>query len=741
MMIWIDQPRQADTYVAFRGGLAIPVAGVVELRILAASWYNLWLDGKLIHEGPPRFHIRHPQYEILNLPLDAGRHVLSAVVHDVGSSTRMLAETPPFLYCVARVNGVDVPIDWRCRQLEGYRPRVRRINPQLGWMEWCDTRKIPRDWQAPQFDDSDWNEPVPANPGIGEMMPADLGLIQQIPHALRPIAHGTLVERFAYELDDPSARFLLRDLHPADLPPQGIWRRYDVGHVRLGRAAFTMDVPAGAVVEFAYAESLTDGRVTPYITASLGTSANMDHYTARGGVQEFRPITPRGGRFIEVHVLCDPADVKFISERYIERTYHADPIGSIDTGDELLNRVWTAGLETYRSCAEDAIIDNPTRERGQWTGDVIVGMEVAAAAYGDLRLVRRALVQTAQCARDDGMVAGLSPGHMLYIPWYAVQWTMDCVRYVELSGDRSLLDELFEAARANMKALAVALANVPRPDPLSFIIDWGFVPTTESIQNVYGLMHLMAARAMQRWCAILDRCDEQQSFATQERLLRDAILTRIDATLSRGGWDELGYHATSLALSLDLVPADRAPATIESIKRHLMQCFPNNPAGPRFSEPGFSHRHLMTPYFAHFSFPPLIERGEMPFVLDQFRRCWGWAIDQGRTTLLEVFDPRWSHCHQWSACPTWQLTRYLLGLHPRFDLEPNCFALRLEPGNVRSATGGSPLSGANELISINWQRRDDIIRYTLRTPRPIVLLYNGNRINVTDTITLQLRQS
>ena len=50
----------------------------------------------------------------------------------------------------------------------------------------------------------------------------------------------------------------------------------------------------------------------------------------------------------------------------------------------------------------------------------------------------------------------------------------------------------------------------------------------------------------------------------------------------------------------------------------------------------------------------LFESGEADFVLDQYRACWGWALGEGRTTWVEVFDTRWTHCHQWAGAPTWQ---------------------------------------------------------------------------------------
>jgi alpha-L-rhamnosidase len=53
---------------------------------------------------------------------------------------------------------------------------------------------------------------------------------------------------------------------------------------------------------------------------------------------------------------------------------------------------------------------------------------------------------------------------------------------------------------------------------------------------------------------------------------------------------------------------------------------------------------------------------------------------------MEVFDTRWSHCHPWAGCPTWQMSRYLLGLHPRLDRGPGQFDFRLEPGSLARAS-------------------------------------------------------
>jgi hypothetical protein len=60
----------------------------------------------------------------------------------------------------------------------------------------------------------------------------------------------------------------------------------------------------------------------------------------------------------------------------------------------------------------------------------------------------------------------------------------------------------------------------------------------------------------------------------------------------------------------------------------------------------------------------------------RYRSAWGWAATQA-STWLEVFDPRWEKVHSWSGCPTWQLSKYTLGLTPRYDVGPRHFDLKL----------------------------------------------------------------
>lgn len=721
--LWADTASpEPDTYVAFRGHVELVRETDVEVRTLGSNWYGVWLDGQYVDEGPVRFETNHPQYQVLRQRLAAGSHMLAVQLHHIGESTRMLTDMPPFLYCELLAGDVALPVRWKCARLPGYRPRVRRINPQLGWIEWCDTRQNPAEWQKPGFDDRTWASPVPARVTLGALSPAPLGPIRRLGHTVRAMADGPLAETFGYEADDVPARFYLRDLVCDKLPPQGLWRRYDLGRVRLMRPRFVMELPAGAIVEFAYSESLVGGRVSPWITLSAGPSCNLDHYAARGGIQEFFPLTPKGGRFVEVHVLADPARVRFLREEFVERGYHDVPEGSFACDDPLLEQIWRTGVESYRACTEDALVDNPTRERGQWTGDVVsAGMDIASVAYADLRLCRRGLVQSAWCARGDGLVAGMSPGGSIYLSTYAAQWINACVHYYELTGDRDLLHELHPFAVRNIAAFEKHLTADGLADKAGWpFVDWGYVRNAGPTDMACNMHLLSALRAFLRWCDLTGQSAARPRAERMERQLARAVTGWIEAVLARGAeaWNVLGYHRAVLALRLGLIPRQQEADCIRAIKGHILRCFPNDPDAPRLSAPDADNPRLITPYFAHFAFPPLIERGEMDFVLDQYRKCWGWSLGDGRTTWLEVFDTRWSHCHQWAGCPTWQLSRYVLGLVPCFDLGRNHYVLRVVAGSLAKAAGDLPMPDGGR-IHVDWQRQADGIRYSLSCDKPV----------------------
>ncbi|AIE86269.1 family 78 glycoside hydrolase catalytic domain [Fimbriimonas ginsengisoli] len=721
--MWVGEPGAAtpDTHVEFRGTFSLDRNQEVELRLLTTVPALVWLDGDLVLEGPLRFPPAYPEYLHRPVTLTSGSHEVRIRAVYEGITTRIMEKMPPLVAC-------EIPgavLTWKGTPLNGFAREARRINPQLGWIEWWDTRESTEAWEAPHTTALPW--PLVSRAAVS---PPSL-----VSHALHAYSEGPLAERYGYANDDPAARFFLRDIECHELPRGGTWRRYDLDRVRLGRPRFLLDLPAGAIVEFAGCEELAHGRVQPWITLSAGASCNLDHYVAKGGRQVFMPVVPKGMRYLEAHILAPPEQIRFLREEFVEKTYYGVPDGAFESDDTLLNRIWSAGIETFRACTEDSLIDNPTRERGQWTGDVVtVGMDIASVAYTDLSPIRRALVMSAHCAREDGLIAGLCPGGPAFLSTYAAQWISACVHYLELTGDRQLLVELFPFAERNLAAFEAHLTPDGLGDDLGWaFIDWGYVRNEGPSDMGLNFHYLLSLRDMVRWCQAIERPTEAKRYSS--------LALRIEQIVS--SWvAELaappGLQRSVLALRAGLVGRDRTRAYLEFIKAHYRSCFPNDPHAPRLSDPSAAQARLITPYFSHYALSEMWERGEASFALEQYRHCWKWALEGGRTTLLEVFDTRWSHCHQWSGCPTWQLSRFVSGLRSRFDIGAGVFDFKPQVVDVKHAQIKTPLHIGEHAVTVLYERFGHGGKWRIETPIPIRLRMASGEVKVERSYELTL---
>ena len=794
---WISEKEdKKDTYIAFRGVFTLKNETDIEFLFLGAHWFQVSLDGNFLTEGPARFPAANPEFEILKRKLSAGKHVIAATVHNHGLKTRTLdgEKIPPFFNCnilsrdclnrgitggtlrdprmpgsPASLLHRDVNISWKCVKLEGYIPSGERISELFSWIEWVDTSKNPLNWKEIDFDDSLWKTPIEVYPKIGIPKPLELAEILHPVHKLSHIAEGFLSGPFEKkEIPDwpekESLSWYHRNLFENkdigdDGPPEnqmGIWRRYDLGRIRLGREIFTLDLPKGAVVEFGLSEYLTNGKVVPFgLIDPVDIRRNISHFIARGGEQTFSPITPKGGRFLEVHIKAEPSEIKFIEESFIERVYYRNPIGDFSCNDDLLNKIWLAGIRTLSTCSEDAITDNPSRERGQWLGDQLPSIAVATSGYSDLRPFKRSLRQATFEVFEDGMVPGVYPGFVDRLQSFSLLWVIACFNYYKLTGDKLFLEELFQAAEKNLKCFENNLLQDNVILELGWIfIDWGCSQDTKEAGLALRIFYYTALKNMCKWCDTLGKNPEKylKKLEIIERIIKNKIEPMQDRAKKVAGdgappeknpelnldgrcpqrpnsreieetnyWESLGYHFVALALSNNLISSENKTEAIKFIKKHILNCFPNNPDAPKLADPGVLGNQFITPYFSYFVFPGLIENGEMDFVLEQYRKCWGWILNQGLSTMAEVFDLNWSHAHVWSASPTAYLSRYVLGLEPCYEKGNRHFKFSLHTGNLKNAKGSIPLPYENKVINIEWKKTENGIEYQLKTPVPIWL--------------------
>lgn len=730
---WLPSPSRGENLVAaYRGRFRVEAECEAEVRIFGCHYFEASLDGEHFAEGPWRFPIDAPQYESRVVRLAPGEHLLAAAVWNIGINVEYIrgAEIPPCFGAEVRIDGKALPVQWTCRELDAYEHRGRRMSNNLAWMEWCDGARLPQGWMATDLDaGADWVEPAECHAFRDAFTRVDAAPIARVRIPLEPIASGAL---YAHDIDlsceEPHWAFYSRRMDDPD--PNGCWFRFDLGRVALGKLELDLEAPEGAMVVMACSDFLVHGRVSPWIVESHGPTANMNFHRARGGREAIRPLGPRGGRYWEAHIQAPKDQVRLRGAAFLERTSAPRTRGAFDCGDSKLGRLWAAGVDTLRACTEDAVVDCPTRERGQWTGDSLtVGMETAFAAGHDLRIFARAMRQAAHCAREDGMIPGLFPGVTSYLPTYALHWAAACWRYLEMTGVEAHLHDLHPAARRNLRAFTAHLGAdgllVPgQPEGWSFV-DWGYAPKPDTPLIPQNALLLDALRAMAKWSERVGASKDHAEALEHADAVRGGLRRWLEVELGKGGWDGIGYHEAVFLARSGIVAEDERDAALDRIARWIQGCFPNDSRAPRLGSPSTHGDRFLTPFFLHFVLPGFAEGGWMDFALSQFRSAWGWALERSSGTLLEVFDPNWSHCHQWSSCPTWMMSRYLLGLNPRYDLGRRTFDLGVADCLVPEARGVVPLPGEDAAARIAWTREDGMLDFRIECAVPIRLRLLG----------------
>jgi hypothetical protein len=134
-----------------------------------------------------------------------------------------------------------------------------------------------------------------------------------------------------------------------------------------------------------------------------------------------------------------------------------------------------------------------------------------------------------------------------------------------------------------------------------------------------------------------------------------------------------------------------------------------------------------SPFFMFFLLEALVQEQRFDDLIDTIRDYWGKQIDAGATTFWEMYHEgakrlTRSHCHGWSAAPTFFLTQHVLGVQPATSgygtvlVAPN-------PGKLAWARGRVPTPrGVVECAWTNDAERFEVsVTAPTETPLRVVL--------------------
>lgn len=388
-------PQDArNSYAVFRGTLA---GNVAKIRVYANLFYELRIDESLVAYGPCRSRKPLLYFDEYALEPTASPKLVTLKVH--------ARKGAPEAY----VSGVT---DWTVRTLTAYDAASPLCVGDVGYCEYCD------------LDSPEWNWFRRGFPADGFEAPRE----------------GTRIPESEF-LPRPIPAFHETEVRPLTLSRwNGGWLA-DFGRMVYGRPVISGEFDGTGTVELGYVESLdsgwahSEGRLEMYSDKLTGS-----------GALNWKSFWKRPCRYLYLSGALKRIDMVSVQEY----GYPVVLSGSFRCSDDRLNRLWEIAERTLRICMDDIFNDCPHRDQSQWM-DAFVSAKAALSLYGVTDLTRKCLVQHGVCSFKNGQLLSPSIRGKTLFSDYALVQVLFIDWYWRVTGDRSLLEELFDNTAEGFK--------------------------------------------------------------------------------------------------------------------------------------------------------------------------------------------------------------------------------------------------------------------------------------------------
>ena len=412
--VWLaGREVEMNLAVGFHAAIPLGTSQPATLKLACSTVYRAWLNGQFLAYGPA--HGPHGHYRVEELSLQShvrsGVNVLAIEVVGYNVNSYDTLDQPGFLQAEVLDEGGRVlastagegtafqafPLGDRVQKVQRYsfqRPfiEVYRLSP--GFDAWrrasqleaafhlevlADKQLLPRRVPLPQFEirspvrhvargtierreevDNLWKDRSLVNigPKLKGYLESELEVVPSI-----ELQHYTSERLEA--LDQP---------YRADEPVTvgaGAYRILDLGVNLSGMIGATLECSQPSRVWMAFDEILSDEDVD---FKRLGC-VNVVSFALQPGIYEVESLEPYTMRYLKL--MCVEGQCRLHHVQLREYKHPPPRKASFQCSDTQLNRLFEAGVETFRQNTVDVFMDCPSRERAGWLCDSFFTSRVA----------------------------------------------------------------------------------------------------------------------------------------------------------------------------------------------------------------------------------------------------------------------------------------------------------------------------------------------------------------------------
>jgi hypothetical protein len=417
-----------------------------------------------------------------------------------------------------------------------------------------------------------------------------------------------------------------------------------------GRIRVISASPRPMRLEVQYGESAEEAVSNPYLGAT-------EIYVPPFGTA-YGPKSAFAYALVRFLAGSSPLRFKAIDVDYVY--YPVKPMGTFESSDPLVNKIWEVGAYTAHLCMQDVVYDAPKRDRVCLAGGLDVSGRVISSVFGDRFLLDKSLQALIAAA---GVPVSKDVNN---IPGFSALWVMSEANYFRHTGDMAHLAAVHDSLRGLLEYMASRIddkGQLVNANNRSTFIDWS--PDLDGDSPESRRVTLMQFfRALNEGAWLLQQTGDSSAARFQqiaEKLRVDLLKNALDP--ARNTFGER-WQTNSMAIFSGLADSGERAAIWDTVL--------NRP-----------YRYTVTPHLNYYAMCAMAEAGRRAEALEWIRDYWGAMLRPETTTFWEGYDSRWprdhfhghlqtdhgegyfvSLCHGWSSGPTVWLMDQVLGIQP-----------------------------------------------------------------------------
>lgn len=417
---------------------------------------------------------------------------------------------------------------------------------------------------------------------------------------------------------------------------------------------------SGDTIVIHYGEELNSDNTVRY---KMRCNCNYeDRFILNGKTAVFSGYDYKAFRYVELL----PQNSNIIIDDVVAVVRHYpfdDDACTIKSNDEILNGVFGLCKNGVKYGSQDVFVDCPSREKGQYAGDLTVTGASHLYLTGDIGLFEKAIINQAQSQTVSDGVLAVTPGsYMQEIADYSLQFPILLLRHYNHTGDREFLASMLPVC----EKLISHFKSFDRGDGMLELVDtWNLVDWPDNLRdnydfdlknpigpgchNVINAFYVGCVTQIERIKDILGIEHNHESIALKTRFNQVFFNESTNLYVDSEGSVHSSLHANTIPMYYGLQPHH----STETIANHLI-------------EKGL----VCGVYMSYFYLKALAGAGRYDAVYKTItskgRSSWYNMIKEGGTTCFEAWgkDQKFntSLCHPWASAPISVIIEDLLGL-------------------------------------------------------------------------------